>query len=308
MCLGALALDQNRRFPLVVAANRDEFFARPAARLAWWSPGAAWPDILAGRDLEAGGTWMGLTAQGRFAMVTNVRKATLPDPGAPSRGAIVPLWLRGDQSAERFWPGVAVAGHQPFNLIAADFRLGHCFWATSEQASPVRMERGVFGLSNAALDTPWPKVRLLKERLRQALDHGESVDVLAARLFEALADRCPAPDAELPATGISLERERVLSPAFIRTPDGRYGTRCSTVIVAERVNKRLVTHVFERSFTAGPGLVLLRRTTLKDWPPSYLADEAGALPPASQAEPVSDAELAAPEAPPHRASTGSAAC
>lgn len=293
MCLAALALDQSRRFPFVVAANRDELFARPTARLSWWSPGVGGPEILAGRDLQAGGTWMGLTAQGRFAMVTNVRRPTLADPGAPSRGEIVPRWLCGDQTAERFWPGMALAGHQPFNLVAADFRRGDCFWATSERASPQTIERGMHGLSNAALDTPWPKVVALKQRLQQALAYSDSVDALATRLFEALADRHPAPDAELPATGIPLDRERVLSPAFIRTPDGAYGTRCSTVVVTERVNKRLVTHVFERSFTPGPGVALLRRATLKDWPPKYLTDDAGAsgaAAPVSDMGPVADVE------------------
>lgn len=290
MCLIALALDESRRFPLVVAANRDEFFARPTSRLGWWSPGPGWPDILSGRDLSAGGTWMGLTAAGRLAMVTNVRKPFEPDASLPSRGLIVPQWLRGDQPGERFWPRVAMSGHAPFNLVAIDFRHGDSFWASSEQACPKRLQRGLFGLSNAGLDSPWPKVQRLKLRLKQALGEADDVDALAGRLFEALADRTEAPDAELPHTGVGRDKERMLSPAFIRSPDGRYGTRCSTLIITERVHKRLVTHVMERSFTPGRGLALVRRSQLNHWPPRYIADHPGAAD-VSEIGPVNDSEM-----------------
>ena len=295
MCLIALALDESRRFPLVVAANRDEFFERPAQRLAWWSPGPGVPDILSGRDLSAGGTWMGLSAAGRLAMVTNVRRVAEADPQAPSRGLIVPLWLRGDLPAERFWPRVALSGHAPFNLLALDFRQGDSLWATSEQPCPQRLVRGLFGLSNAGLDTPWPKVLQLKDRLRQALNQADEVDALARTMFEALADREVARDEQLPQTGVGLERERMLSPAFIRSPDGRYGTRCSTLIITERVHKRLITHVLERTYTAGPGVALLRRTVLKNWPPRYQADPPDIL--AEDIGPVTDSELPALPAP-----------
>jgi uncharacterized protein with NRDE domain len=273
MCLVGLAIDENRRFPLVIAANRDEFFDRPAARLAWWQPAEGGPQILAGRDLSAGGTWLGLGAAGRLALVTNVRRIVEPDPHAPSRGGIVPRWLRTELRPDQFWMQTSLSGYAPFNLIAADFRRGECFWASNEQAIPRRIERGIFGLSNAALDTPWPKVEALKERLGEALDAADSVDALSNMLFAALSDRSVPPDDRLPSTGIGRERERVLAPAFVRTPDGRYGTRCSTVIVTEKIKRQLVTHVLERTFTAGPGVALLRRAVLKDWPPRY-ADRA----------------------------------
>lgn len=269
MCLVALAIDQSRRFPLVVAANRDEFFKRPTARLAWWSPGAGRPDILGGRDLEAGGTWLGLTAAGRLAFVTNVRDPSRQDPQAPSRGDIVPRWLAGDLQTDRFWMRTALAGHNGFNLVAADFQRGECFWASNHEVHPVRLERGLFGLSNGRLDAPWPKVDLLKARVDAALSTSDSVDTLSARLFEALGDRTLADDALLPSTGVSHEWEKLLSAAFIRTPDGSYGTRCSTLVITERVNKRLVTHVLERTYGAAGGMALLRRSTLKDWPPRY---------------------------------------
>ncbi|AKJ29535.1 NRDE family protein [Caldimonas brevitalea] len=273
MCLVAIAVDASRRFPLVLAGNRDEYFARPAARLGWWSPADGAPEILGGRDLKAGGTWLGLTQAGRLAFLTNVRNPSDVDPAAPSRGEIVPLWLRGDLSPDKFWMQVGLNGYNGFNVIAADFAQGDCFWASNRAPYPQRLERGVYGLSNALLDTPWPKVERLKQHLRAALRETDSADVLADRLFEALGDRTEIADEFLPHTGIAPEWERWLSPAFIRTPDGRYGTRCSTVIITERVRRRLVTHVIERTFSnaRGPSVSLLRRSTLKHWPPAMQA-------------------------------------
>lgn len=299
MCLAAIALDASRRFPLVVAANRDEFFHRPTARLAWWTPEGGGQPILGGRDLAAGGTWMGLTAQGRFALVTNVRRPGPAVADGPSRGLIVPVWLAGQTPADRFWPRMALSGHAPFNLIAADFERGECFWATNQQASGRRLERGVTAISNAAeLDAPWPKVQWLKARLEDALqDLGDEagVDTLAGQLFAMLADRTPAPDEALPSTGLDRERERQLSSAFIHTPEGTYGTRCSTLVITERSGRHLNTHVFERSFPGGPapGLALLRRAVLKDWPPKYLPDgQAGDGRGAAAWGAVDDSELA----------------
>jgi len=291
MCLVALAIDHSRRFPLVVAANRDEHFKRATARLAWWTPDAG-PAILSGRDLEAGGTWMGLTAEGRLALLTNVRDPGRNDPAAPSRGRIVPDWLSARERTDRFWMRTALSGYNGFNLIAFDFRQGECFWATNDGRHPQRLERGVHGLSNAALDTPWPKVDALKARLRAAIDAAESVDALSAQLFDALADRSEAPDDALPRTGVPLEWERRLSAAFIRTPDLGYGTRCSTLLVTERVNRHLVTHVFERTFSATGGVALLRRSMLKNWPPRYAVDAQQKFTPSEQ-EAVSESELPA---------------
>jgi len=289
MCLVALALDLNRRFPLVIAANRDEYFDRPATRMGWWNPGHGGPDILSGRDERAGGTWLGLTAEGRLGLLTNVRRPTTPDPEAPSRGLIVPNWLRGQHRIDRFWFETALLGHQPFNLITADFRKGECHWSSSEARYPLRIESGVHGLSNGALDEPWPKVQRLKRATALAMAESDSVDDLAQRLFAALADTTVAPDDELPHTGVSQAAERMLSPAFIRSPDQRYGTRCSTLVITERVGKRLVTHALERTFTNGNGLALLRRTTLRNWPPRYTEGEA---PKNAEVSPVDDAVLA----------------
>jgi len=287
MCLVALAIDASHRFPLVVAANRDEFYARPTARLAWWSPGASAPDILGGRDLEAGGTWLGLTTGGRVALVTNVREPGRNDAAAPSRGEIVPLWLRGDLPTDRFWARIALTGYRGFNLVAADFARGECFWASNRAPHPLRIERGVYGLSNAMLDAPWPKVRALKARVQAALGTAASPQALSSILLDALGDRRVTPDADLPATGIALDLERALSAAFIRTPDQSYGTRSSTVIVTERRRRYLLTHVYERTHSPTSGVALMRQAVLKNWPPRYSDASLAA------AAPVSDVEVPA---------------
>lgn len=273
MCLVAVALDQSSRFPFVLVANRDEFYDRPAARMAWWEPEAGGPAVLGGRDLHAGGTWLGLTAQGRLGLVTNIRDPENMDPQAPSRGQIVPQWLKGDMPMSTLWPRLAMSGYNGFNMLALDFAQGECFWINNRKLYPERLQRGVFGLSNAALNTPWPKVQQLKARLKQAVGASADADTLSNRLFEALADPAPAPDHQLPSTGVSLEWERLLSSAFIRSANGQYGTRCSTLVITERVNKRLVTHVLERTFTAQPGMALLRRVTLRNWPPRHTMAE-----------------------------------
>jgi uncharacterized protein with NRDE domain len=282
MCLIALAIDQSRRFPLVIAANRDEFFTRPAAGLNWWQPDAEGPPILAGRDLEAGGTWLGLTAQGRLAMLTNVRDPARQDPEAPSRGQIVPQWLSAREPTERFWMRTALSGYNGFNLIAADFQRGECFWASNVGAHPQRLERGIYGVSNASLDTAWPKTNALKAGLRQALSASDSVDALSSALFSALADRGLADDADLPSTGVPLELERQLSAVFIHAPERRYGTRCSTLVISERVGRGLVTQVIERSYSDAGAVSLLRQALLKGWPPRDRAAAAAEIAPVEQ--------------------------
>ncbi len=270
MCLATLALDVNSRFPMVLAANRDEFMNRPTARLAWWeAPGQA--AILGGRDQQSGGTWLGLNASGRLALLTNVRNPAKQDPKAPSRGEIVPLWLKGHKPMHELWPQLAMHGYNGFNLMALDFAQGECFWLSNTAAYPKRLDKGIYGVSNALLDTPWPKLTQLKAHTKSAVANAKSVDDLSMMLFDALANPLEAADDDLPYTGVPIEWERLLSSAFVRSPDGSYGTRCSTLIITERVNKRLVTHVLERTYTAGTRMALLRRVTLRNWPPKYTA-------------------------------------
>ena len=266
MCLIAFAIDQHPRFPLVVASNRDEFFDRPTERLGWWTPDPGAPDVLSGRDLQAGGTWLGLTAPGRIAMLTNVRGGAA-DASAPSRGRIVTDWLAARESTADFWARTALSGHNGFNLVAADFGRGECFWGSNVSGQVARLGPGLYGVSNAGLDTPWPKVIALKHRVREALDGAPAIDELVEQLFAALGDRRVASDDLLPHTGIPLARERQLSAAFIRAPDARYGTRCSTVIVTERTAHSPITHVVERSFGPTGDVALLRSASLPNWPP-----------------------------------------
>lgn len=274
MCLAVIAIDAHPRFPLVVAANRDEFFARAAAGLAWWTPDRGAAPILSGQDLQGGGTWLGLSPSGRIALLTNVRRPGSKNDAAPSRGAIVPLWLRGDLDAHGFWTQLAQAGHNPFNVVAGDLARGGWFWGASGAAAVRRLDGGVFGLSNAALDTPWPKVTALKARTRVALSNAQSADDLAQRLFAALADGNVVPDDALPSTGIPLDWERALSPAFIRMAERGYGTRCSTLVVTERSAAGVATHVYERTFGADFAQDLdaateQRQAMLPGWPAAF---------------------------------------
>jgi uncharacterized protein with NRDE domain len=225
MCLVLIAWRADPDHPCVVAANRDEFHARPAAVAQWWSD---CPQIFAGRDLQAGGTWLGITRSGRFAALTNyrdpARRALKRGVAPPSRGILVRSML---ESRAPVAQGLAFlreigAKYDDFNLIFSDGeRLG-----IYESASGTgrELEPGIYGLSNHLLDTPWPKVQQAKSRMEQALlGKGGTAPLLAL-----LRDDRPAPDAQLPRTGVSLEWERLLSSAFVRAPD--YGTRCSTII------------------------------------------------------------------------------
>jgi len=249
MCLVALAIAQSDRFPFVLASNRDEFFHRPAAPLAWWRPGDG-AELLGGRDLSAGGTWLAVNRAGRLALVTNVREPGRVLPGAPSRGELVPRWLAGGGPA--LLDEMAAVPRNGFNLLAFEMSGDQGLWFSNRPGPQQRaLGPGRHGLSNAALDTPWPKVRGLQSGLADALAVPQGLDGLAAALFAALARREPAPDAELPATGVPLQRERQLSPPFIRIEGeaGVYGTRCSTLVLVEAgAPGRRRVHVIERRF------------------------------------------------------------
>jgi uncharacterized protein with NRDE domain len=226
MCLILIAWRATPEYPCVVAANRDEFHARPTARAEWWPDH---PQILAGRDLEAGGTWLGLTRSGRFAALTNFRdpqgRHGAPSGAAPpSRGGLVTSLLdSGASVAESLaYLGEVGAGYKGFNAIFSDGERLGIF--ESVRGRGRELEPGIYGLSNHLLDTPWPKVQDAKSRLQHALlDTSDTAPLLAL-----LRDDRPAPDEHLPKTGLSLEWERLLSSAFVRSPD--YGTRCSTII------------------------------------------------------------------------------
>jgi uncharacterized protein with NRDE domain len=265
MCLAAFALNTHPRFPLVIAANRDEFFARAAAPMAWW---ADQPDILAGRDLTAGGTWFGLTRSGRLALLTNVREPARQDPAAPSRGALVVDWLASGDTAANFTQRLT-GSFNGFNLVTADVTRNAWHWISNRAPSPLALDPGIHTLSNAALDTRWPKTVGLHAAMAEALAQATDVDDLTQRLLTALADSTTAPDAALPDTGVGLLRERRLSPRFIRMPDAAppalaiYGTRCSTVLVRQADG---ATRVVERTMSAAGVWLAPVAHELGNWP------------------------------------------
>jgi len=235
MCLALFALDAHPAFALVIAANRDEYHARPAAPAAWWEEG--W---LGGRDLAAGGAWLGVTREARWALVTNVRDPSRNDPGAPSRGSLVPAALADPAAPSQSLARIvaAAAAHNGFNLVAG--RGAEAHWGSNRTDASRALAPGVYGLSNAALDTPWVKLTRTKAALRAWCARGGED---FAPLFAMLGDTDRAPDDLLPATGIPRERERLLSAPFI--VDDRYGTRCSTVLAIDREGR---AQFIERTF------------------------------------------------------------
>jgi uncharacterized protein with NRDE domain len=239
MCLVVVALDAHPRFALVVAANRDEYHAR-AAIPARWGDTAPFAGILAGRDFAAGGTWLGVRRDGRWALVTNVRDGHRNNPLAPSRGGLVPAILNGAPATALGKLMLDSNRYNGFNLLAGDAR--GATWASNRAAETQALAPGVHGLSNALLDTPWPKLTRTKEAVTAWVASG-SEDL--APVLAALADRTKPSDEALPATGIPLAWERMLSPPFIVGED--YGTRCSTVLAVSRSGE---AKLVERSFDA----------------------------------------------------------
>ncbi|MCM3878070.1 MAG: NRDE family protein [Thermoanaerobaculia bacterium] len=244
MCLIVLAWEARPDVRLAVAANRDEFFSRGAAPAAWWADA---PRVLAGRDLSAGGTWLGVTRTGRFAALTNFRDASIPKrDGAPSRGVLAADFLRGDAAAAAYVAAVrsGAGRYHGFNLLVSD---GAELWSFSNvEGDPVRLGPGVRGLSNHLLETPWPKVTAARSRLESALVDADGAEDLERRLLRLLEDRTAASDGALPATGLPLDWERALSAAFVELPG--YGTRASTALV---VGADGAARFAERSFGAG---------------------------------------------------------
>ncbi|MGE0099460.1 MAG: NRDE family protein [Hydrogenophaga sp.] len=241
MCLIAFALHAEPACPLLIAANRDEFLDRPTAPLHRWNlPDGT--EVVGGRDLRDGGTWLGLSPQGRVAMLTNVRQAIV-GPGARSRGELVTRWLQGDSDEAGFTEDIDPGAYGGFNLVVGDFHARRWRWLSNrhpenphEVHSPALHHRalgaGVYGLSNASLDTPWPKTQHLKQAMHTALQRlrhdatGQWADPLAQALF----DGQPAPDTDMPRTGVPSEAERALSSAFVRMPERAYGTRSSLLV------------------------------------------------------------------------------
>ena len=240
MCLIGIALRAHPKYELVLAANRDEFHDRPTAPAAAW---AEHPRIFGGRDLKQKGSWLAVSAAGRLAAITNVRRMVPPDPSAPSRGRLVAEFLQGEASAAEFARALAAEAenYAGFNLLLYDgAELRYVTNAAGFRDEPVTP--GVHALSNASLNTPWPKALRLRQALESwAADRWES----SAPLLKALADRTPAAEAELPNTGIGKPLEKLLSAPFIVNPS--YGTRCSTVVAVGGGRIDFTEKRFERS-------------------------------------------------------------
>jgi uncharacterized protein with NRDE domain len=226
MCLILVAWRAHPRYPCIIAANRDESFERATEAAHWWSDR---PQILAGRDLVAGGTWLGVTRAGRFAALTNYRAPQRERTGAPSRGTLVTGILESGGCVEEDLAHLQRVGAtcNGFNLIFSDGE--HAGVYESVSGARVTLVPGIYGLSNHLLDTPWPKVQKAKSRLQAALSNMDD----PTTVLDLLRDDRPALDDELPRTGVSLEWERLLSSAFVRGTG--YGTRSSTVI---RIDQR----------------------------------------------------------------------
>lgn len=238
MCLIVFAYNVHPSYHLILAANRDEFYERPSSPADFWEDA---PQILAGKDLKEGGTWLGITREGKFAAITNYRDPAAFKISAQSRGKLVSHYISGNQSANNYLEKISrqIDKYNGFNLILGD---RNNLFAFSNRGEKQKLNAGIYGLSNHLLNTPWPKVRKAKKELKRALN--EKGAALEDTLFALLSDRRVAPDDKLPATGVGREWERLLSPIFIKSAN--YGTRSSTILLIGK-NKRVkfVEKVFD---------------------------------------------------------------
>lgn len=237
MCIIFFAYDSHPNYQLIVAANRDERYARPTKHAHFWHDE---PNILAGRDMEKLGSWLGITKTGRFAALTNFRNPTENRLNKKSRGTIVRNFLVSEQSPQQFLQELQQerTNYPGFNVLTAD--MNSLYYYSNYENKIKQLTPGIYGLSNHLLDTPWPKIEKGKQHFNSILQE-TSLDV--DRLFDLLEDSEPAPQEQLPNTGIPKDLEKQLSSIFIKTPD--YGTRCSTVIT---IDKSGVVRFIERTF------------------------------------------------------------
>jgi uncharacterized protein with NRDE domain len=260
MCLLVLAWQVHPRYRLVVAANRDEFHERPTAQMDKW---AAPDDIIAGRDLRAGGTWLAMDRERRFGVITNFRDLQHPIPGAPSRGRLIPDYLRNPDTAEAYFQALqgTAQDYSGFNLLLMD---SDSLWYASNRAElfAKSLPPGIYGLSNHFLDTPWPKLQRVRRRFDALVTRGGEIP--KGELLSILADPTQATlDEELPKTRLTPEWEQLLSSPFIRNE--QYGTRCSTLVLLEYSG---AVELLERRFDPAGTTVSDTEFSLRplDWP------------------------------------------
>jgi uncharacterized protein with NRDE domain len=223
MCLAVFAYRVHSKYPFIFATNRDEFYQRPAQPATFWYDH---PTLLAGRDLQAGGTWMGITKENRFAALTNYRDLNNIIDDAPSRGDIVVDFLTSDLPTAEFLKALQKTAHKynGFNLIAGT--IDELWYYTNQKKSITKIEPGYYSLSNAFLNTEWPKTVQASKDFRLTVKNENSLDQKA--IFDLLQNKTRYPDEQLPSTGLSKEMESVVSSIFITSEN--YGTRCSTLI------------------------------------------------------------------------------
>lgn len=233
MCLIVFAWRPNTPVSLRLAANRDEYYSRASAPLAEWADA---PGVFGGRDLEAGGTWLGITRSGRFAALTNIRNSSQP-LGSRSRGELTSTFLRGNCTPQAYLQQVMdnVQQYAGFNLLLGDSQ--QLWHFNSQEGQPRQLNSGVYGLANASLDTPWPKLLQARDALAQAVEADDE------ELLEIMADGRQPPAHLLPNTGLNKETEHLLSSVFIVSPT--YGTRASTLLTLRQDGS---WQIRERSF------------------------------------------------------------
>lgn len=236
MCLLVIALRQHEKLPLIVAGNRDEFHARPTQDAHWWADN---PDILGGRDLQAGGTWLAVHRDGRFAAVTNYRDAKQERAGLQSRGHLITGFLAGRKSPLDYLRSIDGDAYAGFNLLVADRNAAA--YLSNRGAAMRELPPGIYGLSNATLDEPWTKVTRTKSRL-QSLIEDDAVN--ESSLLRLLDDRQKASSDEVQTNGLSFSMAHALTAPFIVLPE--YGTRCSTVLtISGKGNARFTERRFD---------------------------------------------------------------
>ncbi|RZV31747.1 MAG: NRDE family protein [Chromatiales bacterium] len=236
MCLIALSIRQHPDYPLILAANRDEFHARPTKEAHWWPDK---PDIVGGRDLQAGGTWLALHRDGRFATVTNFRDAEPPKAGHRSRGHLVTGFLESDLTPADYLDTIDEQSYAGFNLIVGT--LSDVAYLSNREQGKRQLDATTYGLSNALLDGPWHKVERSKEKLSSMIADG---DVDETSLMRLMNDRNKAPVAEVETGRLDFEKAHAITAPFIVMPD--YGTRCSSIVLADKEgNWRFVERRFD---------------------------------------------------------------
>lgn len=235
MCLILFAHQTDSRFPLVVAANRDELYSRPTRHADFWPEAGTGDGVMAGKDLLAGGTWLGITVGGRFAAVTNIRDPSQPERKSRSRGELTLEFLRGTDSPANYSRQVQSRfdDYAGFNLLIGD--KSSLYYLNNHHQVVTPLQPGVYGLSNGLLDAPWPKITRGRTLLQQMLEHDEKLST--DQLIAIMNERTEAADIDLPDTGVSKDLERKLSSTFIYHPERLYGTLCSTAIIVDAADQ-----------------------------------------------------------------------